>query len=180
MRALTLSSLAALVAAGLLSLPADTSAQSLAEIAAKQKEKKKGKSTRVFTEEDLKKGPTRGFTSGDPSEPTGGGESPASTGRAASAAEGAGAQAPQKSEDELRAERQTAWREKLQKARDNVTQLTAEVSRLEAALNDLTVPAYGATRTTRVEAHQKAKQQLAAAQQAILDLEEEGRRNGYR
>jgi hypothetical protein len=54
------------------------------------------------------------------------------------------------------------------------------VSRLEAELNDLTVPVYGATRNTRVEAHQKAKQQLAAAQQAVADLEEEGRRNGYR
>jgi hypothetical protein len=54
------------------------------------------------------------------------------------------------------------------------------VSRLETALNDLTVPVYGATRTARVEAHQKAKQQLAAAQLAVADLEEEGRRNGFR
>lgn len=176
MRALLPSSLAAVVAAGLLSLPADASAQSLAEIAAKQKERRKGKSTRVFTEEDLKKGPARGFTSGDPSESAGEGGSPVPT----AAPEGGGAQAPQKSEDELRAERQTAWREKLQKSRDNVTQLTAEVSRLEAALNDLTVPVYGATRNARVEAHQKAKQQLAAAQQAVTDLEEEGRRNAYR
>jgi len=182
MRGLTLSSLAAFVAAGLLSLPAAGSAQSLAEIAAKQKEKKKGKSTRVFTEDDLKKGTARGFTSGDSSEPTGeSGSQPSAEGTAApAAAEGAGAQAPQKSEDELRAERQTAWREKIQKARDNVTQLTAEVGRLEAALSDLTVPVYGATRTTRVEAHQKAKQQLAAAQQAVADMEEEGRRAGYR
>jgi len=178
MRASTPSSLLAFVAAGLLSFPVAASAQSLAEIAAKQKEKRKGKPTKVFTEEDLKKGPSRGFTSGESSEPAPEGAAPAPG--AATAPEGSGTQPPQKSEDELRAERQAAWRDKIQKARDNVTQLSSEVSRLEAALNDLTVPVYGATRTTRVEAHQKAKQQLAAAQLAVADLEEEGRRNGYR
>lgn len=179
MRFLTLSTLAGLLAFGL-SVPATASAQSLAEIAEKQKKDRKGKPARVYTEEDLKKGPAPGFTPGDasPAAAASAGEAASAEGGAASAESGSAA--PQKSEDELRAERQSAWRDRLQKGRDNVTQLTGEVSRLETALNDLTVPVYGTTRANRIAALEQAKQQLAAAQKNVEDLEEEGRRNGYR
>jgi hypothetical protein len=61
-----------------------------------------------------------------------------------------------------------------------VTQLEAEANRLQTALNDIAEPLYGATRANRIAALEKAKQQLAAAQQAVVDLEEQGRRSGYR
>jgi hypothetical protein len=54
------------------------------------------------------------------------------------------------------------------------------VSRIETALNDLTVPIYGTARTNRMQALDKTRQQLSAAQQSVADLEEEGRRSGFR
>ena len=177
MRVVYLSRVVALLAAGVLGFASGASAQSLAEIAAKQKEKRKGKAVKVFTEEDLRKGSARGFSPGDEGV-TAEGE-PAAV-PAPSAAAPAGNAPAQKSEEELRAEQERAWREKLQKSRDNVSQLTAEVNRLQTALNDLTQPAFGATRANRLAALEKAKQQLAAAQQSVVDLEEEGRRSGYR
>ena len=168
--------LTALVAAGLLCLAHAAAAQSLAEIAAKQKEKRKGGQTKVYTEQDLKKGPASNIVA-DEGVPAGDGEATAPT----SPAEGQGAAGPpQKSDDELKAEREAAWRDKIGKARDNVLQLTSEVSRIETALNDLTVPIYGTARTNRMQALDKTKQQLTAAQQSVADLEEEGRRSGFR
>ena|SRR6185503_18399690 len=176
MRVANATALTALVLGGLFSLAQAAPAQSLAEIAQKQKENRKGKQ-KVYTEEDLKKGGTRGFTPAEGSAGGAEGEAPATS----STGEGGAAPAgPPKSDDELKAERETAWREKLVKARDNVTQLTGEVSRIEAALGDLTVSVYGAARANRLAALDKTKQQLTAGQQTVADLEEEGRRNGFR
>lgn len=180
MRAPKATSLMALISAGLLCLAQGAVAQSLAEIATRQKEKRKGKQTKVYTEEDLKKGPARGFSADGV--PAGDDEAAAPTSPAQGEGAGGAAPAPpaQKSDDELKAERASAWRDKIGKARDNVLQLTSEVSRIETALNDLTVPIYGTARSSRMAALDKAKQQLSAAQQSVADLEEEGRRGGFR
>jgi hypothetical protein len=165
----------ALLATAALGLASGAPAQSLAEIAAKQKEKRKGKPTKVFTEEDLRRGSSGAVTAdaGAPVE----GEPAAVPSPGAAPAPNAPAQP---TEEEQRAEQQKAWRDKLQKSRDNVTQLDAEVNRLQTALNDIAEPLYGATRANRMAALEKAKQQLASAQQAVVDLEEQGRRSGYR
>jgi hypothetical protein len=163
----------ALLAAAALGLASGATAQSLAEIAAKQKEKRKGKPTKVFTEEDLRRG-SAGTVTADAGVPVEGEPAPAPA-----AAPAANAPA-QPTEEEQRAEQQKAWRDRLQKSRDNVTQLEAEANRLQTALNDIAEPLYGATRANRMAALEKAKQQLAAAQQAVVDLEEQGRRSGYR
>jgi DNA repair exonuclease SbcCD ATPase subunit len=158
-----------------LGLASGASAQSLAEIAAKQKKDRKGKATKVFTEEDLQRGTVRASNPDDAGE---GEAAPATTpapGAAPASEQGSG-----KSEDEQRADAQKAWREQLQKSRDNAAQLSAEVERLQTALNDLAEPLYGTTRANRMAALEKAKAQLATAQQAIVDLEEQGRRSGYR
>lgn len=177
MRAVYLSRVVVLLAAAALGVASGASAQSLAELATKQKEKRKGKPVKVFTEEDLRRGSARASTPGDEGVAAEG--EPAAVAAPAAAAP-AGTAPAQKSEEELRAEQEKAWRERLQKTRDNATQLTAEVNRLQTSLNDLTQPAFGATRANRLAALEKAKQQLAAAQQSVTDLEEEGRRNGYR
>src|SRR5262245_13796078 len=167
--------LVVLLAACAVAFPGVCAAQSLAEIAARQKEKRTGKA-KVYTEDDLRHTGGRGFT---PAQAEGGAEGePAAAAAPAASSEG-GAQAG-KSADEQRSEQEKAWRDKLQKTRDNVTQLSAETERLQTALNDLTQPVYGTTRANRVAALEKAKQQLAAAQQSVIDLEEEGRRSGYR
>lgn len=173
MRAQHLSRVATLLAA--LGLASGASAQSLAEIAAQQKEKRKGKPAKVFTEDDLKRGTSPRTTPDDAGAV--GGEAPAAPAPGAAPTSEQGAS---KSEDELRAEAEKAWRDKLQKSRDTAAQLTAEVDRLQTSLNDLAQPLYGSTRTNRMAALDKAKQQLATAQQSIVDLEEQGRRSGYR
>lgn len=155
---------------------------SLGEVAAKEKEKKKGK---VYTEDDLRN-PKRGTYS----QPSGEG---GSAGTSATAAGTAGAEKKAegdkpaavpsekpKTEDELRADREKEWRDKLTQAQADVATWTAEANRLQTLLNDNTGPMYGPGRAARVEALENAKRQLAAATQSVESLQEEGRRNRFR
>jgi hypothetical protein len=152
---------------------------SLGEVAAKEKEKKKGK---VFTEDDLRN-PKRG---GSYSQPAAVGDSsaPAAAGEKkpdATASPAANAASPKpKTEDELRGEAETAWREKLTQAQADVATWTAEASRLQAALSDTSLPPYGPARASRADALANAQRQLAAATSTVETLTEEGRRNRYR
>lgn len=151
---------------------------SLGEVAAKEKEKKKGK---VYTEDDLRN-PKRG---GSYSQPAAVGEATApATGDKkpdATASPAATSASPKpKTEDELRAEGETAWREKLTQAQADVATWTAESSRLQAALSDTSLPPYGPARASRADALANAQRQLAAATSAVETLTEEGRRNRYR
>jgi hypothetical protein len=153
---------------------------SLGEIAAREKNKKKGK---PITEEDLRNR-RRG---GTVSQPGGGGgsatatsASPAPGAEKAGATAGAGAAEKPPTEEEAFEAAQTAWREKLTAAQSEVTNWTGEVARLQGALNDNTGPLYGPGRQARVEAVENAKRQLAAATTTLENLQEEGRRNRYR
>lgn len=180
---------AVILAVGLGSLPA--TAQSLGEVAArekarKDKEAREGRArtpVKVITEDEL-----RGrVTSGTLSQPA------AEDGSAAAAAEGAtpadGATpaaapakpaAPEKSEDELRAERQAEWRQKLTDAQASVARLRARADQMQAALNDMTGPIYGPNRASIANQLEQTKTALASAEQTVATLEEEGRRNRYR
>jgi hypothetical protein len=151
---------------------------SLGEIAAREKDKKKGK---PITEEDLRSR-RRGGTVSQPNA-EGGSATAASPapGAAGDKKPGATAAADKpKTEDEVREEAQSAWREKLTQAQSDVTKWTAEVARLQTALNDTSGPLYGPGRAARVEALENAKRQLAAATTTVETLTEEGRRNRYR
>jgi hypothetical protein len=156
---------------------------SLGEVAAKEKEKKKGK---VYTEDDLRN-PKRG---GSYSQPAATGDSSAPAPGAATAtgdkkpdgtaSPAAGATPKPKTEDELKAEAETAWREKLTQAQADVATWTAETARLQAALSDSSLPPYGPARASRADALANAQRQLAAATSSVETLTEEGRRNRYR
>ena len=155
---------------------------SLGEVAAKEKEKKKGK---VYTEDDLRN-PKRGGSYSQPAAEGGSSAAPA-TGAAAASGEkkpdgtAASPAAPKpKTEDELRAEAETAWREKLTQAQADVATWTSEANRLQAALSDSSLPMFGPARASRADALENAKRQLAAANSAVETLQEEGRRNRYR
>lgn len=168
-------------------------AQSLGELAAKEQERrqkeraKRGGSAKVITEDDLRGGgrgtlSNPGATSGEAPA-----EAPAAEAATTQPAEGeaAGAEAKpaapkEKTEDEIRAEQQNDWRQRVQQARDQVAQLTDRVNRLQQTLNDVSSPLYGSTRTTMLNQWETAKKDLAAAQQRVADLEEEGRRRAYR
>jgi hypothetical protein len=150
---------------------------SLGEIAAREKDKKKGK---PITEDDLRnrrKGGTVSQPNADGGSATAASPAP---GAAGDKKPGAAAADKPKTEDELREEAQTAWREKLTQAQSDVTNFTAEVARLQTALNDTSGPLYGPGRAARVEALENAKRQLATATATVETLTEEGRRNRYR
>ena len=153
-----------------------SSAQSLAEVAAKSKKKESGKPAKVYTEADLR---GRAGASGSMSQM----EGPAAT-SAAPAAAAAGAVPPAgqkpKSEEEERAEKQAEWRDRLQKAEADVTRISDEVNRAQTALNDISGPLYGGTRSGLLTRVEEGKRQLAIAQQTVLDIQEEGRRARYR
>jgi hypothetical protein len=85
-----------------------------------------------------------------------------------------------KSEDEVRAEQEKAWRKRLQKANDAVARLSADVDRLQLGLNDLSQNLYGAGRRAQIARLEETKGQLIAAQQAVESVEEDGRRAGFR
>ncbi len=150
---------------------------SLGEVAAREKDKKKGK---PITEEDLRSR-RRGGTVSQPNA-DGGSATAASPAPGAAGDKKAGAAAADKpkTEDELREAAQTAWREKLTQAQADVANWTAEVTRQQSALNDNTGPMYGPGRAARIEALENAKRQLATATATVETLTEEGRRNRYR
>jgi len=157
---------------------------SLGEIAARDKDKKKGK---PITEEDLRQR-RRGGTVSQPNAQGGSattaspapGAAGAKPGAAPAATPATAAVEKPKTEDELRDEAQTTWREKLTQAQADVSNWTAEVARLQGGLNDNTGALYGPGRAVRVEALENAKRQLAAATTTVESLQEEGRRNRYR
>jgi len=152
---------------------------SLGEVAAREKDKKKGK---PITEEDLRsrrRGGTVSQPNADGGSATTASPAPGATGDKKPGAATAAADKP-KTEDELREEAQTAWREKLTQAQAEVANWTAEVTRQQSALNDNTGPMYGPGRAARIEALENAKRQLATATATVETLTEEGRRNRYR
>lgn len=156
-----------------------SSAQSLGEAAEKAREKRKSKSGKVLTEEDLRKA-----KGGSLSMPTASGSAEAAPAEGAPPAEGAApagaAKTEEKSEEEIRAEAAKAWRERLEKAQAEVTRLRAELQRLEGAAGDLTGPLYGGARQELGSQIEQTKQQLAAAEQQVAQIEEEGRRQRFR
>jgi hypothetical protein len=167
---------AALVAAAFLVFPLAVSAQSLGEAAERAKrERAKGTKTKVITEHDLRSaGSEVPVTSAETTAPAEATETPK---------EGTAAAAPatvEKTEEELRAEAEGKWRERLQKANDDVTRLREEQSQVQRALNDVSQNLYGATRTGLLNRLEAVNKDLATAQQSLMDLEEEGRRSRYR
>lgn len=166
-------SVAGLVTAALLLVPSFVPAQSLGELAEKEKERrKKEKAAKVYSEDDLRG--SKGTLSVTGTVASSGAEEKKAEAGAASGAK------KEKTEDEKRTEAQQAWRQKLDKANADVSRLQAEVDSLQLQLNDINVNLYSPGRTAALNRLEQAKTELAAAKQAVADLEEEGRRNGFR
>lgn len=165
-----------LVISSVAKVPTVAQTQSLGELAAREKERRKGLTARLYTDEDLRHASQQqeSYTSTAAADPAT--VLPAVAGGVAGPKEGEGA----KSENDLRAEREKAWRERLQKAQDDVTRFSADIERLQLGLNDLSQNLYGAGRRAQIERLESAKGQLVAAQQSVGDLEEEGRRSSFR
>ena len=158
-------------------LPGASSAQNLAEAAAKEKERRKGHSGRVFTEEDLRKAGGARAREAAPAEPAVVTADATAAPKEGAAKEGA---AKPKTEDELKADRETAWRQRLAKANADVARLSAEADTLQQGANDLTQNLYGASRAGQLAKLEETRKQLAAARDSASALEDEGRRSGFR
>jgi hypothetical protein len=147
---------------GLAALP--VAAQSLTEAAAKEKERRKGKVAKTYTESDLRGAPRLEASEAEPA--PGASPSPAASPAPAGAADDA-------------AKKQKAWRQNLDNANKEVAHYTSEIERVQLALNDNTVNPYSPGRAQAVEALETAKQMLAESQKKVADLQEEGRRNHW-
>src|SRR4029079_18577540 len=94
-----------------------------------------------------------------------------------------GAAAPakdkEKTDDEQRAERQGGWRKRGQDTQTQVDALATRVASVQNSRNDVN-GLYSPARAELAGQFEKAKADLAAAQQQAADLQEEGRRNGFR
>jgi hypothetical protein len=160
--------LAVAVAAAAVAAP-----QSLGEVAAREKarrDKDKRPTAKVITEDELRGRRGSGTVSQPAAEQvaTAAAEPQAGAATPAAGTTGAPAAAPQKTEDELRAERQAEWRQKVQEAQSTVTNLRARQEQIQAELNDVRM-IYGPNRSSLVQ-----------AEQGLTNIQEEGRRNGYR
>jgi hypothetical protein len=172
---------AAIAVCAAFALASPAPAQSLAEVAARTKQKEKEKSgkpaAKVYTESDL-----RGSGSGTMSQMDGpvatASPAPGATATATGVVPPAGEKV--KTEEEINAEKQAEWRERLQKAQADVARFSDEISRAQTALNDISGPLYGGTRAGLITRLEDSKRQLAQAQQSVLDIQEEGRRARYR
>jgi hypothetical protein len=152
--------------------------QSLAEIAAREKERqekvkrKTGGAAHVITEDDL-----RGRGAGTYSQP---GASTAATPSASPSPGASPGAEKQKTEDEIRADQEKAWRDRLEHFQGEVTRLTGVVDSLQRDLGDLTGTLYGGARTNLLNRLDAAQKSLAEARQQVEAIQEEGRRNRYR
>ncbi len=175
MRTLSMAALAAALV--LTSFPA--AGQSLAEAAAKERERRKAAKGKTYTEADF--GKTSGGNFNAPqasgfSEPA----APAPAATSGTPAPVGGAAATQKGPDEVRAEQEKAWRQRVQQVLGDLAKTQQQIDTLQRALNDVSGNLYGASRTQQLAQMDQAQKQLATSRQQLTDLEEEGRRNGWR
>lgn len=148
--------------------------QSLGEVAAREKERRTGTSTRVITEEDL----ARARRSAPPADESAS-QAGTSSGTSGSAATSASGGTEAKTEDELRAERAKAWRERRDKLAQTISQLEERITELRQATGDRRAYQYGPNRARQIEELKLAEEQLATEKQRLEDLDEEGRRAGF-
>jgi hypothetical protein len=189
---------AAVAVAVLASLTGSASAQSLGDVAAREKQKREGRPTsKVITEGDLAKAGKRGTVSFAGEAPTPEGGTPADGSVAETAAEGAAESSsgepgaapagsagttPEKkgkTEDEIQAERRAEWRKGYDLAREKVRAHQLNVSTIQKDLNDVTGGIYTERRNTVVKMLADEQAALAAAQAELDRLDAEGRRNGW-
>jgi hypothetical protein len=173
-RALTIVALvAAFALADLCLQPPVVRGQSLAEIAAREKERRKGKTEKVITETDLKK-------AGRPEPPPADAAAASGEGQTQEpAAPSASAQKGEKTDEEKRTDREKDWGERRAKAQEEVSRLTARIAELQAATGDQRLLQTGPNRVRAMGQLEEARQELQQAQQRIEALEEERRREGF-
>jgi hypothetical protein len=162
----------------LTALPGLVAAQSLAELAAREREKKKGQkpTAKVITDDDLRRGTAgRGTVNSGANEPAA-----APTATASPVAPAAPGTEKPKTEEELRAEQEQAWRDKLKKGQAEVQRVAQALEVVNRHLGDMSGNLYSAQRNALLAEAEKLKAEQQTAQQLVAALEEEGRRSRFR
>ena len=153
------------------------SAQSLAEAAAKERERRKGKTTKVVTDQELR-GAGRHLTSLDGGAPVG--EPSPAPADSASPAPGAqpAAAAPQKSDEELRAEKKADLEKRLKQQNDIIAATRKMMEQAQLELNDTGNLTFGGRREALMKIMEEHQKEIAQAEATIEQIREEARRAG--
>ena len=148
--------------------PAIAHSQSLTELAKQEKQRRakirsSGREAKVYTDSDK----TGMANAGDPS---------AAGTDASAAAPPSGAKKKEKTQEELSAEKQKEWSERVQKAQDEIKSLDAAIARNERGLASM----YNVTpaRADLAASIDSDKKKVAALRQTLASLEDERRRSG--
>jgi hypothetical protein len=144
-------------------------AQSLGELAAKEKERRKGmKPSKVYTDEDLKKVNGASGTS----------EASSSDGTTSTDTVAAAPATPDYVSGDERQAAQSVWRDAMHAAKEQLVTLTARDRELQDLVTAQTQ--FGTPDTDVVAQVQENAAKLTAAKDALDRLEREGRFRGYR
>jgi hypothetical protein len=151
--------------------------QSLAEAAAKEKERRKTvKPTKTITEAELHGGTAASV----PAAPAAETDAKAADAKPTDGSSPKpGASPKEKTEEEIRADQIKNWKAKVDQTQAEIDRIQADIDKTQAALGDLSGPVYGGTRAAQMSRLETAQKSLAAAKQMMEDLQEEGRRNRY-
>ena len=172
--------LVAVAAVSLLLVPSAGFGQSVAEAAAKEKARRKAleesnkKPAKSYSDADL--GNAKGTNASFPS----GADAAAPDAAAAKEATGSGTKEKEKTDDEKLAEASAAWRKNLESANKAAGTYRDQVAKIQNDLNDTSGGLYSARRATLMGLLDDTKKKLAESEAKIADLEDQGRRNGYR
>ena len=158
----------------LLGAPAAASAQSLAELAEKEKKRRESvkSSGKVITNDDL--------GSRSRARPPDSTEAQATPSPGAQGKQAAADEAPEKTPSELREEKQKEIQGKIDEQAGLIGAVQAEIDKAQLELNDLTDMTFGGRRANLMKLIEDGKTEIAGFEQAISDFEEEARRAGVR
>ena len=179
--------LVVVAAVSLLAVPRGGFGQSLGEAAAQEKARRKAleesskKPGKSYSDADLgnTKGTNASFPSASGTASTAEGKD-AKDGKDATGKEGAGGKEKEKTEDEKLAEASAAWHKNLDTAQKAASTYRDQVGKIQSDLNDTSGGFYSTRRATLVTLLDDTKKKLADAEAKVADLEDQGRRNGYR
>ena len=158
----------ALAVAVVLCAAAPLAAQSLGEAAEKQKKERKGQA-KVYTEDDLRRA---GMRTATPPEMAPAGE--------AAKAEPAAAKpkGDEKTDDQLRAEKRAEFEKKIQEQLATIAQVRKAMDDAQRELSDLSNYTMGPRRAALMKVLDDGNAEIAKANAAIADIEEQARRAG--
>jgi hypothetical protein len=153
-------------------------AQSLAEVAAKEKKRRQAVegSGKVITNDDLGRGRRPGAESTQAAAETP--STPQAEGDNAAASEKP--EAPEKTDAELREEKRAEIQAKIDEQKKLIEERQKKIDEAQAELNDLSDMTFGNRRGGLMQTVEEGNAEIAKSRQAIEDLREQARRAGVR